>query len=274
MKKIVIIGLICLMGSAMAQTSVTEDAEVGGRLSLGINKKIVKGLHVNLEEEVRFDNNFASFDRFHTTLAVHYKVLPYLKVGLGYALINSYDATDAKFNTPRHRLFVDVMGSYRFGDWSLSLRERLQTTHRTDSFNEWQNPQNTWMLKSRLKLTYKGFRRWEPYGSFELRNTLNAPVINATYNEATDTWLTPAGSTTGEAGWFLEGFNGVDVNRLRGMLGVSYRLDRSSTLEVYLIADYTMEKELDANAKGTKLKSYSIAKGFNGWVGASYSYTF
>lgn len=149
---------------AAAQTEESLDPEVGGRVAFTLDKKIVKGLHVSIEEEVRFDNNFGAFDRFHTTLGASYKVLPYLKVGLGYSLINGYSSSNSAFKTPRHRAFVDVTGSYRFGDWTVSLRERVQMTHRTDSFNEYQNPANAWALKSRVKVTYKGLRRWEPYG--------------------------------------------------------------------------------------------------------------
>lgn len=272
---IVIIGLAALTGEAWAQTEEREDGEVGGRLAVGLNKRLAKGLHVVLEEEVRFDNNFGSFNRFHTTMGVRYKVLPYLKVGLGYTLINGYDRDDAKFDTPRHRFFVDLTGSYRIGDWQFSLRERLQTTHRTDSYNEYQSPENAWMVKSRLKVTYKAFRRWEPYGSFEVRNTLNAPVIKAAYNEALDTWVSPeTGLAKNEPGWFLNGFSGVYVNRLRTTLGVSYRIDRRSTIDVYLMGDYGFDKEVDANAKGTKLKAYTRVTSFSGWAAVEYNYSF
>ena len=257
---------------AWAQTDVDLDPEAGARLSFSLDKKIVKGLHVSLEEEFRFDNNFTSFDRFHTTVGVSYKVLPYLKVGLGYALINGYSSELSQFKTPRHRFFFDLIGSYRFGNWQVSLRERVQTTHRTDSFNEYQSPENAWALKSRVKVTYKGLRRWEPYGSFELRNTLNAPVIKANYDGTN--YVTDAGSTTGTAGWFLDGFSGVSLNRVRGVLGVSYRVDKRSTVEASLMGDYCIDKEVDANAKGTKLKSYTREKGFMGWVVVGYEYAF
>lgn len=260
---------------AAAQTEESLDPEVGGRVAFTLDKKIVKGLHVSIEEEVRFDNNFGAFDRFHTTLGASYKVLPYLKVGLGYSLINGYSSSNTAFKTPRHRAFVDITGSYRFGDWTVSLRERVQMTHRTDSFNEYQNPANAWALKSRVKVTYKGLRRWEPYASFELRNTLNAPTVSAVYNEASGTWGYYNGSsftTAGEAGWFLDGFNNMYVDRLRGTLGVEYRIDRRSKLDVSLMVDYNIEKSVDANAEGTKLKAYTEEKGLMGWLCVGYSY--
>lgn len=262
--------------AAAAQTEESLDPEVGGRVSVSLDKKIIRGLHVSLEEEVRFDNNFGSFDRFHTTLGATYKVLPYLKVGLGYSLINGYSSSEGAFKSARHRFFFDVTGSYRFGDWQVSLRERVQMTHRTGSFNEYQNTANAWALKSRVKVAYKGLRRWEPYASFEIRNTLNAPTVSAVYNQSTDTWGYYNGSTfntKGEAGWFLDGFNNMYINRLRGTLGVDYRIDKRSTLEVCLMADYSIDKEVDANAEGTKLKAYTEERGFTGWLCASYSYS-
>lgn len=277
MKRALVIGLIGLIGlirptSAWGQTEVNVDSEIGARLSFNLNKKIKKGWHVNLEEEVRFGNSLSSLNRLQTTLSTSYKLSPYLKAGLGYALINRYNSVLGSFRTPRHRFFVDLTGSYRYGDWHFSLRERVQVTHRTDSFNEYQSPANLWVLRSRLKVSYKGFRRWEPYGYIEMRNTLNAPVIKANYDGTN--YVTDAGSQVGEAGWFLEGFNGVYVNRWRGTLGVNYRLNRNSTLEVYFMADYCTDKKVDANAEGTNLKSYTLEKGFSSWLCASYSYSF
>ena len=261
---------------AAAQTDMEQEPEVGARLAVSLDKKIAKGLHLSLEEELRFDNNLSAFDRFHTTLAINYKLLPYLKAGFGYALINGYSSNSSAFKSARHRFFADVTGIYRLGDWQLSLRERLQGTLRTGDFNEYQNPQTSWALKSRLKVAYKGLRRCEPYASFELRNTFNAPIVNAVYNDATDTWGYYNGSTfttTGNAGWFLDGFSGVYVNRLRGVLGTCYRINRHSTLEVSLMADYSIDKAIDANGKGTKLKAYTRETGTTVWLCAGYGYS-
>ena len=275
MKRALIIGLMGLVGlmsAVRAQTDVTLDPEVGGRLSLSFDKKLAKGLHLTLREQVWMDNNFASFDRFQSQLSLSYKVSPELKVSLGYAMINSYSSSDSAFKSPRHRLMADVAYTYRFGDWSLSLRERVQGTYRSGQMNEYQAPRMAWMLKSRLKLTYKGFRRWEPYGYVEMRNTMNAPVIKANWDGTY--YVTDAGSRTGEAGWFLDGFSGWYVNRWRGALGVEYRLNKENRLEVALLADWLTDKEVDANAEGTKLKSYERVSGFKGWLVIGYSYSF
>ncbi len=258
--------------SLKAQTDVDLDPEVGGRLSVSVDKKLARGLHVSLEEEIRMDNNFGSFDRFHTTLGLSYKVNDYLKLGVGYAMINPYSSSDGAFKSSRHRLMLDATGSLRFGDWRLSLRERFQATYRSGDMNEYQNPRTALTLKSRLKLSYKGLRRLEPYAYVELRNTLNAPVISASYDGTN--YLTSALSQYGEAGWFIDSWTGMYVNRVRGSLGFEYRLSKASRIDISLLADRIVDKVVDANAEGTKLKSYTRETGFVGWINIGYSYSF
>ena len=258
---------------SFAQTDVTLDPEFGGRVSLSLDKKIVKGLHVSHEEEVRFDNNFGSLDRLQTTIGIDYKVHPNIKLGLGYALINGYGASSKSFKNPRHRFMADATGTLHLGNWNLSLKERFQVTRRTGDYNVYQNPKNALMLKSRLKAQYKGFGKVQPYAYFELRNYLNAPVIAAAYDGNVYVTLDDY-SEEGEAGWFLTGFNGGYVNRLRGSLGTDIRLDKRNTLNFYILCDYLMEKQVDANAEGTQLKSYTKETGFRGWIGAGYEFAF
>ena len=103
---------------ASAQTDIALDPEVGGRVTVSMDKRITRGLHVSLEEEVRFDNNFGSLDRLQTTVALTYKVHPNIKLGLGYALINGYGTQSESFKDPRHRLMADVTGTLHYGSWN------------------------------------------------------------------------------------------------------------------------------------------------------------
>ena len=269
---IILLGLLFPLWAA-AQTDNALDPEFGGRLSFTLDKKIVRRLHVSLEEEVRFDNNFGAFDRLQSTLSLNYKIHPNIKIGAGYALINGYSSSAKAFKNTRHRFMIDVKGTLKYGGWNLSLKERMQLTHRTGDYNVYQNPANALMLKSRLTAKYLGFRKVEPYAYFELRNYLNAPVINAAYdgiNYGTIDGLVQEG----DPGWFLEGFNGGYINRYRGSLGVDIKLNRNSTLNLYLMGDYCIDKEVDANAEGTILKSYTKETGFRAWLGAGYEFAF
>ena len=108
----IITTFLLLPATIHAQTDVALDPEFGGRVSVSVDKRITRGLHVSLEEEARFDNNFGSLDRLQTTLALSYKVHPNIKLGLGYALINGYGANSESFKNLRHRLMADVTGPY------------------------------------------------------------------------------------------------------------------------------------------------------------------
>ena len=52
------------------------------------------------------------------------------------------------------------------------------------------------------------------------------------------------------------------------------KLDKRNTLNFYILTDYLMEKQVDANVEGTKLKSYTKETGFRGWIGAGYEFAF
>ena len=266
------IGLFLLFSTSLrAQTDVKDDPEFGARISLGLDKKIVKGLHITLEEEARFDNNFSGFDRLQTTLGIQYKVHNNIKLGLGYAFIAPYSPSNATFKNVRHRLMADITGTLKMGNWNLSLKERFQWTYRMGDMNLFQSPRNLLGLKSRLMLKYKG-RIVEPYVYVEMRNVFNAPSVYA-YFDGTD-YMTESGATTGDPGWFLTGYNNCYVNRVRSCFGLDFKISKKHELNIALLGDYVRDKVIDANSDGTKLKSYTKVTGFVGNICASYVFSF
>ena len=271
MKKItyLIISIVLITANAMSQTNEKLSPEFGGRLSATFDKKIVKGLHINIGEEVRFDNNFKSFDRFQTTVGISYKVNSYFKFGGGYALINQYSTSSKSFKSARHRFMFDVKGTVKAGEWNFSLKERIQLTHRSGSFNIYQNPANAVMLKSRIKVKYDGFEVAAPYAYVELRHYLNAPVVEAAF-DGSCYYTVDDYQETGEAGWFLKDGKGAYLNRVRTTIGTEIDINEHNALDVYFMADYVRDKVIDANAEGTKLKSYTKETGFVGWIGVAY----
>ena len=220
--------------------------------------------------EVRFSDNFNSFSRLQTTVGISYKISKILKAGVGYALINPYSSNNNAFKNSRHRLMADFAAGYRMGDWRLSLRERIQMTHLTGDYNTYQQPRNAFMLKSRLTAKYHWTPQLVPYAYVEFRHFLNAPVITAVYDGST--YSSPTGSQA--AGWFLDGFNGSYLNRVRTSLGIDIPMSKKHQFKFYLLADYVSDKVVDANAKGTKLKSYTKEHGWVGWAGAEYEFRF
>lgn len=257
--------------SLKAQTVDSTAYDFGFRMSIGVNKIIMKGLHVTLNEKVwisEFGHN-----RFQTTLGVNYKVHNNVKIGAGYAFISAYNANANAYNHFRHRFMVDVKGTLIWGDWNFSLKERLQLTHRSGNYNRYQNPANALMLKSCLTLKYMDFDYFEPYLSLELHYRLNAAAIEAEF-DGEYYYTLDTHEREGEPGWFLKGFNKSYPSCARVALGGDIKINKRNTINLYLMEEFNLVRKIDANAEGTILKSYSYWLEFASWLGVGYEFYF
>lgn len=258
---VILLTVISAAANGQEQASGTEN-DLRGRLSAGVDWKIVKGLHLDGGYEIRVADDFARIERHQLNVGIRYSPVKHLKIGGGYYFIGHYDG-DRNFK-PRHRFYVDVAGSYAFGAWKLSLRERLQLTHNAYEFNEFQTTPNLLELKSRLKVSYVGLVHLEPYAFFELRNCFNGPSVSAEYNESKGKW----------SGYEFAGYHDAYINRLRGAAGVVWKIDRHHGIDFKLMGDWYRDKNIDTNAEGTKLKSYTWEKGFNATIDIGYVFSF
>ena len=263
MKRIIIALALLLPWSALAQTAT----EWGARASVEANYKITKGVHLYAEEELRTSGS--SLDNVRTTLGFSYKPFKILKFGVGYTLINTMDASTGVFKNPRHRFFADLSGSVRAGDFQFGLKERVQLTHRTGSFNTYQNNPNALALKSKFTVKYKGWYTAEPYASFELRTALNEP------------W----GTVSGSAQWNSKntktyydytpaGYTHIYNNRYRGEMGVEFNFNKTHALKPFVLLDYNSDYEIDCNSDGTRLFSAEYVNSFKLSLGLSYVFSF
>lgn len=251
-----------------------------GRASVGTDYKIRKGLHLSLEEEIRSADDFSALGSMRTTLALSYKPVKFLKLGVGGVLINPYKVDKSVktaagevlytgFWSPRYRLYGDVSGSLRWGDVQFTLKERLQLTHNTDAgMNVYQNPRNALALKSRLGLKYKRWKQVEPSLSFEIRTALNGP------------WGTTSGTLqTTESGktyyaYTPAGYTHVYNNRYRGDLSVEFKPNKHHSISPYLLLDYCSDYELDTNGAGNRFYSAAYVDAFVITAGLSYVFCF
>ena len=267
MKKLIVISfaaLLALPTFVLAQDAIDDGTDFGGRISAEADKKLAKGLHAFANGEVRFNDNFGSFYRYQGTAGVSYKVNDYLKTALSYTLIENKktkDSTDV-WKT-RHRLTFDITGSYRIGDFKLSLRERVQLTGKKVN-NEYQDVANGWTLRSRLMAQYKGLGAWEPYAYVDVRNTLNAPKWTYTFDDVKGIYS--------DYSW--EGYKDVYINRVRLGLGTEWELKKGHSFDFFCLYDFCNEKDIDSNKKGTKLHSVFKHKSQNISLGVGYKFSF
>ncbi len=233
-----------------------------GRVSIGVEKKIVKGLTVSLEEQARFSNSFTTFDRLHTDLGLEYKVNRYFRVGVGTILINNYKPTSKKW-VHKERFYLDLTGRYKTGIVELSLKERLQLTHRFGSFNTVETTPNLLALKSRFKVALN-FTRLEPYVYFEARNVFNGPTGTVgEYDKEDRVWAyTPMG------------YKDAYFDRFRTSAGLKWKINQHNVLDVFFLGDYVQSWSIDTDKTMNYLKSKTLEKGFISQIGIGYTFKF
>ena len=251
---------------AFGQTSYSApvgvlESDLGARFSAAADKKLAKGLHLTLDGEIRLDDHFSALDRWQAGVGLTYKVNPYLKVGGGYLFLDKWKTSGSW--SPRHRFYADVRGGVRLGDWNLSLKERLQLTHRNaDDMNTFQTNPNSLLLKSRVKAVYKGFSSVSPYAFVEARTVLNDPACTAKWDG------------TAFSDYCFTGYTDTYFNRFRMALGLEWKLSKRHALDFSLLGDYSYGKNIDTNAEGTKLKSLSYDQTFKTSFCIGYKFSF
>lgn len=254
--------VVSTAGIARAQGSVNAmENDFGGRFSVTADKKIVKGVHLFAEGEVRMSDNFSSLGRYQAGMGVTWKITDVFKVGTGYTFIQKQNSEGTW--KPRHRVYLDGAVNLKAGYWRFSIKERLQLTHREVN-NAYQNNPNSLALKSRFKIAYKGLHDVTPYGYIELRNVFNDPSVKAT-------WST---TSLSYADYSFGGYNDAYINRVRGSLGAEWKLSKKHALDFFLLTDYNYDKNIDTDAAGTTLKSLTWDQGINVSLGVGYKFSF
>jgi len=211
-------GFLFLLGF-MSCLSISAQDDFGSILSADVTKKIAKRLNINFEEEFRTRATFSELERFSHTLEVNYKPLKFLKTGGAYNLMNyNHDKRGWEI---RHRYYFYATGSLEAGRFSISLRERFQSTKRQGVEQTAKRANPKLYLRSRLKVDYNIRKsKFGPYASWELFNTLNDPQKNG-------------------------------VNQWRGVAGVAYKYNKKNEWALYYrYTNYIDEEEIDKHLFG------------------------
>ena len=231
-KILILTAVVCISGHTVAQNS-----EFGTWTSAGIEKKLNKKWSIEAEGELRTQNNMKNIDRWSGSVGVDYKLCKFLKLGLSYEFLYTYNREEWKdhYNSsnvqngynvnhaywmPKHRVSFDVTGSHDFGRFSFSLRERVQYTHNDsttvtrDKYRGLQNgtlyldetdsktidAKDKWVLRSRLQVEYNiSHSRFTPYAYAELFNSMN---------------------------------DGMALDKLRLSIGSEYKINKKNSLKI------------------------------------------
>ena len=115
--------------------------DFGLDINAGLKKKIIKGLSVSAEFEVRTQDMSSKMERIDAGIDISYKPIDYFKFGIGYNFIDKYKLshqTDSgntidDYWSPRHRVNFYVTGILPIDNFEISLRERYQYTYRMET---------------------------------------------------------------------------------------------------------------------------------------------
>lgn len=261
-KFIFMAAVLCLVSSAGLSANAQDDGFMG-RISVDADWKVAKGFHIDAGYELRTEDSFDGIERHQFNLGVSYKFNKYLRGGLGYSFIGHYTENSSDFE-PRHRAYAFLTGSVDVSQWRFSLRETLLYTHKAYSLNRYQETRNTLGLKSRVKVSYRGFDAVEPYAYAEIRNALNDPKFSAVYNTATGEY----------SDYDFVGYKYAYLNRVRGAIGAEWKIDKHNALDFRLMLDYNKDRDIDTNKEGSTLKSYTKPDYFNTILAVDYKFSF
>lgn len=256
----ILVASVPFLAKAQGTTNDLE-TDLGARISAGVDKKLAKGVHLSLDAEARFNDDFSNFGRYQAGLGISYKIDQTFKIGAGYIFIQKKNSSDEW--KARHRFYVDGQATFRSDDWRFSIKERLQLTNRSVN-NKYQSVPNQAALKSRFKVSYKGLGEITPYGYLEARLVFNDASANATWS------TTDLAYTDYEFG----GYDGCYFNRFRFCAGMEWKVTKQHSFDFFLLADYCKDKNIDTNSSGTKLKSLTWDQNFNFGIGVGYKFSF
>ena len=211
---------------AAGTTNSAQAQDFGIDVTIGVKKKIVKGLNVSLEGTVATQDKSSELDKLEIQAEIAYRPVKYVKIDAGYSFIERYKprhTTDGgntvmAYWSPRHRAFGSVAGILPVGDFAISLRERYQFTHRSrvtaDKYDADGDPmadkvvaaQDAHILRSRLQF------EWDVHGI-----PLTPYVSVEPHNDLADSFA---------------------LDKLRCTVGADYVLDKKHTLSLFYRYDY------------------------------------
>ena len=252
---ITIVALLFAVASLSAEEfvpGVVNSNDFRGRVEGAFEWEFAKDLSLEASVQMRLKNDFSTVDRIQSGVGLTYEPNKYFNFGADYFLINGHD-TDG-WDKPRHRVNVNAEGSVKAGRFEFSLRERVQTTLRTDSVNRYEKMNPEVMLRSKFSVEYSiRHSRWTPYLMFELNNTLNAPKVVSNFKTE------PLS---------IDNY----VSRYRAGVGAKFKVSKKHRLDFYYYFDYDRGYNIDYKGNKGALKSYIQENECRHIFGISYKF--
>ncbi len=192
---------------AVAQSNRSTDfgCIVGSSLSTGIGRQ----MSLEVEEELRFDNDCSQLDRWLNSVGMDYAFpRKHLHVGMNVDYIRRYN--DKGYFENRGRLGADVTYNQHYRRFKFSLRSRVLSTFMDENTGDHRvNPKTYW--RNRLQISYQ-----KPNSPFKY-------------------------SISSEAHWLVNDPKHNVVDDIRTVASVDYRITRISTVSAFVRLDHEIQ---------------------------------
>jgi hypothetical protein len=145
---VLILMVIAIIGYAQ------DEADHGFRTEVTIEKRLGKKFAIDLEEELRFNQNISRFDLINSSLGASYQPVKPLKFALSYRFTAKHTLNEEY--SFRHRLALDVFFRYDVLDFRFIYRNRIQSELKNYlSSTLGKSPAWQWRNKFTLKYSFK-----------------------------------------------------------------------------------------------------------------------
>ena len=194
--------------------SIFAQQEAGVWSTISIDKKIYEKWNLGAETELRTYGGtdiylVEQIERWTLTANVGYSPVKPLNLSATYILMDVFDRKYDNYQW-QHRFYLSAAGKQNWGNFSFSLRERLQTTTKNDS------------------------KRIKPDGSIDAYKVKTDMVwrnrLLVAYN-ISDFPITPSASV--ETFYTLNNPDGNKINEVRYILSLAYKINSKNTFELY-----------------------------------------
>ena len=224
------IALIALLPShCLAQSD-----DFGTRLSAEVRKVFNGKTNIDFAAEMRTRDKMKATDRWAGHVEAHYKVLPWMKASVGYALlcdhekhVSRYDEDDrdvikglVEVGAPknkrvywivRHRVTSSLTFSQKWERWKFSLRERWQYTYRPEK-----------VVAGRYNYYYQKSDAVERLVRGKGKNVLRSRLMieyDIVHSPVTP-WMS------------IETFHAWRMEQIRYIIGAKWKIDKQNSIEL------------------------------------------
>jgi long-subunit fatty acid transport protein len=217
-------GSLIILSLLLPLALAGQKTDYGIWYEIRAEKKIWKGLRLDLETSIRTDQNASHIESFYVEPGLRYKFNDYFAAGLYYRFIEQEEKDDQYH--PRNRYIAQVKGTlpevFRF---TLSARYRMQVQDKT-YIDDIEDEEPLWAQRFRLDLDY------------DIRGIPLKPFVNV------------------EAQRLLSVQTETTIDKWRYMIGLEYTLNKKHTFGLeYIYNESRVTKPAYMNLLGI---TYSI----------------